>query len=86
MKFISLLPTEANNNYQGLKFALWFFYLYLALVAFRSFTHMFAQDAGLNSIASIIILPLVPYQKNLLSNYRKNLKLFMMMKFGKILI
>ena len=57
MKFISLLPTEANNNYQGLKFALWFFYLYLALVAFRSFTHMFTQDAGLNSIASIIIFP-----------------------------
>ena len=57
MKFISLLPTEANNNYQGLKFALWFFYLYLLLVAFRSFTHMFAQDAGLNSIASIIIFP-----------------------------
>ena len=57
MKFISLLPTEANNNYRGLKFALWFFYLYLALVAFRSFTHMFAQDAGLNSIASIIIFP-----------------------------
>ena len=57
MKFISLLPAEANNNYQGLKFALWFFYLYLALVAFRSFTHMFAQDAGLNSIASIIIFP-----------------------------
>ena len=22
MKFISLLPTEANNNYQGLKFAI----------------------------------------------------------------
>ena len=57
MKFISLLPIEANNNYQGLKFALWFFYLYLALVAFRSFTHMFAQDAGLNSIASIIVFP-----------------------------
>ena len=57
MKFISLLPTEANNKYRGLKFALWFFYLYLALVAFRSFTHMFAQDAGLNSIASIIIFP-----------------------------
>ena len=55
MKFISLLPTEANNNYRGLKLALWFFYLYLALIAFRSFTHMFAQDAGLNSIASIII-------------------------------
>ena len=57
MKFISLLPSEANNNYRGLKFALWFFYLYLALVAFRSFTHMFAQDAGLNSIASIIVFP-----------------------------
>ena len=57
MKFISLLPTEANNNYQGLKFALWFFYLYLLFVAFRSFVHMFAQDAGLNSIASIIIFP-----------------------------
>ncbi len=57
MKFISPLPTKANNNYQGLKPALWFFYLYLLLVAFRSFTHMFAQDAGLNSIASIIIFP-----------------------------
>ena len=57
MKFISLLPIEANNNYQGLKFALWFFYLYLLFVAFRSFVHMFAQDAGLNSIASIIIFP-----------------------------
>ena len=57
MKFLSPLPTEANNNYQGLKPALWFFYLYLLLVAFRSFTHMFAQDAGLNSIASIIIFP-----------------------------
>ena len=57
MKFISLLPTDANNNYQGLKFALWFFYLYLLFVAFRSFVHMFAQDAGLNSIASIIIFP-----------------------------
>ena len=57
MKFISLLPTEANNNYHGLKFALWFFYLYLLFVAFRSFVHMFAQDAGLNSIASIIIFP-----------------------------
>ena len=57
MKFISFLPAEANNNYRGLKFALWFFYLYLALIAFRSFTHMFAQDAGLNSIASIIVFP-----------------------------
>lgn len=57
MKFISPLPTEANNNYRGLKLALWFFYLYLLLVAFRSATHMFAQDAGLNSIASIIIFP-----------------------------
>ena len=57
MKFTSLLHTEANNNYRGLKLALWFFYLYLAFIAFRSFTHMFAQDAGLNSIASIIIFP-----------------------------
>ena len=57
MKFISPLPTQANNNYRGLKLALWFFYLYLAFIAFRSFTHMFAQDAGLNSIASIIIFP-----------------------------
>ena len=57
MKFISPLPTEVNNNYRGLKLALWFFYLYLPLVAFRSFTHMFTQDAGLNSIASIIIFP-----------------------------
>ena len=59
MKFLPIFPDEANNNYRGIGLALWFFYLYLALIAFRSFTHMFAQDAGLNSIASIIIFPVV---------------------------
>ena len=59
MKFQPIFPDEANNNYRGIGLALWFFYLYLALIAFRSFTHMFAQDAGLNSIASIIIFPAI---------------------------
>ena len=38
------------------------------------------------AIASIIILPLVPYQKNLLSNYRKNLKLFIFISLGSIFL
>ena len=38
------------------------------------------------AIASIIILPLVPYQKNLLSNYRKNLKLFIFISIGSIFL
>ena len=59
MKFLTIFPDEANNNYRGIGLALWFFYLYLALIAFRSFTHMFAQDAGLNSIASITIFPAI---------------------------
>ena len=59
MKFLPIFPDEANNNYQGIGLALWFFYLYLAFIAFRSFTHMFAEDAGLNSIASIIIFPVI---------------------------
>ena len=59
MKFLPIFPDEANNNYQGIGLALWFFYLYLVFIAFRSFTHMFAEDAGLNSIASIIIFPVI---------------------------
>ncbi len=38
------------------------------------------------AIASIIILPLVPYQKNLLSNFRKNLKLFIFISIGSIFL
>lgn len=38
------------------------------------------------AIASIIILPLVPYQKNLLSNYRENLKLFIFISLGSIFL
>ena len=38
------------------------------------------------AIASIIILPLVPYQKNLLSNYKENLKLFIFISLGSIFL
>lgn len=38
------------------------------------------------AIASIIILPLVPYQKNLLLNYRENLKLFIFISLGSIFL
>ena len=38
------------------------------------------------AIASIIILPLVPYQKSLLSNYRENLKLFIFISLGSIFL
>ncbi len=38
------------------------------------------------AIASIIILPLLPYQKNLLLNYRENLKLFIFISLGSIFL
>ena len=38
------------------------------------------------AIASIIILPLVPYQKNLISNYKKNLKYFLSIAIGSIFL
>ena len=38
------------------------------------------------AVASIIILPFVPYQKNLLSNYKKNFKYFLSIAVGSIIL
>ena len=38
------------------------------------------------AVASIIILPFVPYQKNLLSNYKKNFKYFLSIATGSIFL
>ena len=38
------------------------------------------------AVASIIILPFVPYQKNLLSNYKKNFKYFLSIAVGSIFL
>ena len=38
------------------------------------------------AVASIIILPFVPYQKNLLSNYKKNFKYFLSIAAGSIFL
>ena len=38
------------------------------------------------AVASIIILPFVPYQKNLVSNYKKNFKYFLSIAVGSIFL
>ena len=38
------------------------------------------------AVASIIILPFVPYQKNLISNYKKNFKYFLSIAVGSIFL
>ena len=38
------------------------------------------------AVASIIIVPFVPYQKNLLSNYKKNFKYFLSIAVGSIFL
>ncbi len=38
------------------------------------------------AVASIIILPFVPYQKNLISNYKKNFRYFLSIAVGSIFL
>ena len=38
------------------------------------------------AVASIIILPFIPYQKNLLSNFKKNINLFLLISVGSIFL
>lgn len=59
MKYLSILPDRVSNTYEGKILSLWAIYLYLVLITFRSLVHMFADDAGLNSIASIIVFPVI---------------------------
>ncbi|WP_205597666.1 hypothetical protein [Paraferrimonas sp. SM1919] len=51
--FKLVLPKAMNNHYQGHKVALWFFYIITAVTLWRSQHHLFAQDGGAQSIATI---------------------------------
>ena len=49
-----LLPSPASNEYYGSKIALYFFGLVSVVMMGRSLVHLFKDDAGINSIASMI--------------------------------
>ena len=55
-----LFPDVADNNYMGAKSAYYFFILWMLLNTWRSFVHFAAEDAGLNSIANLIIFEGTP--------------------------
>ena len=59
MSYLSILPDKVSNTYEGKTLSLWAMYIYLTVMTFRSLVHTFADDAGLNSIASIIVFPLI---------------------------
>lgn len=48
-----ILPPVIDNNYKGNKIALWFFYLITAVTVIRSCIHIFKDDGGAQSIATI---------------------------------
>ncbi len=48
-----ILPNVVDNNYRGKKTALWFFYLITIMTVVRSCIHIFKQDGGAQSIATI---------------------------------
>ena len=50
---MKVLPKEINNNYNGRKIALYFFYLFTIMTVVRSLIHMFAPDGGAQTIATI---------------------------------
>lgn len=49
----TVFPRTINNNYKGLKIALYFFYFLTLVTLWRSQHHLFAADGGAMSIASI---------------------------------
>lgn len=51
--FNRILPSTIDNNYNGNKIALWFFYLITAITVVRSCLHIFLSDGGAQSIATI---------------------------------
>ncbi len=57
MSFKSLVnrvfPENFNNEFKGHRLSLWFFYALTALTLWRSQHHLFAEDGGAQSIASI---------------------------------
>lgn len=48
-----IFPSEFNNEYRGNKIALYFFYLLTAVTLWRSQHHIFSEDGGAQSIATI---------------------------------
>jgi len=48
-----ILPHTVDNNYHGHKIALWFFYLITFVTIVRSCIHIFKDDGGAQSIATI---------------------------------
>jgi len=48
-----ILPDVVDNNYRGNKIALWFFYLIAIVTIVRSCIHIFKDDGGAQSIATI---------------------------------
>lgn len=48
-----VLPDIVDNNYRGHKIALWFFYLITVVTIVRSCIHIFKDDGGAQSIATI---------------------------------
>ena len=59
MNLVSLLPSSANNNYEGNKYAIYGFYPLLAILIFRGLVHFLKEDAGLHDIATIIPFPII---------------------------
>ena len=48
-----VFPHTIDNNYKGLKIALYIFYILTIVTLWRSQHHLFAADGGAMSIASI---------------------------------
>ena len=48
-----ILPPVIDNKYSGNKIALWFFYLITVVTIVRSCIHIFKNDGGAQSIATI---------------------------------
>jgi hypothetical protein len=53
MDRIRVLPATVTNEYQGARFALWFFVALTAFTLIRSLIHIVAPDGGAQSIATI---------------------------------
>lgn len=48
-----ILPSTVDNTYLGHKIALWFFYIITIVTIVRSCVHIFKNDGGAQSIATI---------------------------------
>lgn len=71
MNLVSLLPSSANNNYEGNKYAIYGFYPLLAILIFRGLVHFLKEDAGLHDIATIIPFPLIEKKLKLDNPYQR---------------